>query len=63
MMNYNPDRRVSAEEALKHQWIAKRAYEEIDNEVTLNALRNLKNFNIEKKLQQATITYLVNQLA
>ena len=29
----------------------------------MNALRNLKNFNIEKKLQQATITYLVNQLA
>lgn len=26
-------------------------------------MRNLKNFNIEKKLQQATITYLVNQLA
>ncbi len=29
----------------------KKAYEEIDTEVTLNALKNLKNFNIEKKLQ------------
>jgi calcium-dependent protein kinase len=63
MMTYDPDRRISAEEALKHQWIAKKAYEEIDNEVTLNALKNLKNFNVEKKMQQATITYLVNQLA
>jgi len=50
MLTYDPDRRISAEEALKHQWITKKAYEEIDNEVTLNALKNLKNFNIEKKL-------------
>lgn len=63
MMTYDPDRRISAEEALRHQWIVKRAYEDIDSDATLNALRNLKNFNIEKKLQQATITYLVNQLA
>jgi calcium-dependent protein kinase len=50
MMTYDPDRRLSAEDALRHQWITKRAYEEIDNEATLNALKNLKNFNIEKKL-------------
>ena len=63
MLTYDPDRRVSAEEALKHAWITKKAHEDIDPEVTLNALKNLRNFNIEKKLQQATITYLVNQLA
>jgi calcium-dependent protein kinase len=50
MLTYDPDRRISAEDAIKHQWITKKAYEEIDNEVTLNALKNLKNFNIEKKL-------------
>ena len=50
MLTYDPDRRVSAEEALKHAWITKRAHEEIDPEVTLNALKNLRNFNIEKKL-------------
>lgn len=63
MLTYDPDKRITAENALKHQWVMKKAYEEIDVEVTLNALKNLKNFNIEKKLQQATITYLVNQLA
>ena len=63
LMTYDPERRISAEDALRHPWITKKAYEEVDNEVTLNALKNLKNFNIEKKLQQATITYLVNQLA
>ena len=63
MLTYDPERRISAEEALRHVWISKKAHEEIDNEATLNALTNLKNFNIEKKLQQATITYLVSQLA
>lgn len=63
MLTYDPERRISAEEALRHTWITKKAHEEIDNEATLNALTNLKNFNIEKKLQQATITYLVSQLA
>ena len=63
MLTYDPDRRVSAEDALKHQWITKKAHEDIDPDVTMNALKNLKDFNIEKKLQQATITYLVNQLA
>lgn len=50
MMTYDPERRISAEEALKHAWITKKAYEEIDNEATLNALKNLRNFNVEKKL-------------
>lgn len=51
MLTYDPERRISAEEALRHPWITKKAHEEIDNEATLNALTNLKNFNIEKKLQ------------
>lgn len=63
MLTYDPERRISAEESLRHQWITKKAHEDIDSEATLNALTNLKNFNIEKKLQQATITYLVSQLA
>jgi calcium-dependent protein kinase len=50
MLTYDPNRRISAEDALKHSWISKKAYEEIDPEVTLKALKNLKNFNIEKKL-------------
>ena len=60
LMTYDSARRISAEEALKHKWISKKAYEEVDNDVTLAALINLKNFNVELKLQQATITYLVN---
>lgn len=50
MLTYDPERRISAEESLKHAWITKKAHEDIDNEATLMALTNLKNFNIEKKL-------------
>jgi len=50
MMTYDPDRRISAEDALKHPWIAKKAYEETDNEVTFKALKNLRDFHADKKL-------------
>lgn len=63
LLAYDPDRRISAEESLKHPWITKKAYEEIDSDAILMALTNLKNFNVEKKLQQAAITFIVSQLA
>ena len=50
MLTYDPDRRISAEECLKHPWITKKAHEEVDNDAICRALSNLKNFNIEKKL-------------
>ena len=50
MLTYDPDRRIGAGESLNHPWITKKAHEDYDNEATLNALTNLKNFNVEKKL-------------
>ena len=50
MLTYDPDRRIAAGESLNHPWITKKAHEDYDNEATLNALTNLKNFNVEKKL-------------
>jgi hypothetical protein len=50
MLTYDPERRIAADEALRHPWISKKAYEEFDSDATLNALTNLKNFNVEKKL-------------
>jgi hypothetical protein len=50
MLTYDPERRISANDALNHPWVTKKAHEEIDTEAVLNALTNLKNFNIEKKL-------------
>ncbi len=50
MLTYDPERRISAEDSLRHAWITKKAHEDIDPEITMNALKNLRNFNIEKKL-------------
>ncbi len=50
MLTYDPDRRISASEALKHPWIVKKAYEDCDDDIIRDALINLKNFNVEKKL-------------
>jgi serine/threonine protein kinase len=50
LMNYDPEQRISAEDAIKHPWIQKKAYEEIDPTITLKALQNLRNFTAEKKL-------------
>jgi serine/threonine protein kinase len=50
LMCYEVDKRISADEALKHPWI-KRAYEETSKEIVISALTHLKNYNVEKKLQ------------
>ncbi len=50
MLTYDPERRISASEALKHPWIVKKAYEDCDDDIIRDALINLKNFNVEKKL-------------
>lgn len=51
MLTYDPDRRISAQEALNHPWIIKKVLEDCSDEIILAALANLKNFNVEKKLQ------------
>jgi len=48
---------------LRHPWITKKGTEEVDNDITMQALTNLKNFNVEQKLQQAAVTFIVKQLA
>ena len=63
MLTYDPERRITAFDALNHPWVTKKAHEEFDNDEIMSALTNLKNFNIEKKLQQAAITFIVKELA
>ena len=48
MLTYDPNQRISAEQALNHPWIKKMAVESVDTEITVNALNNLKNFNNSK---------------
>ena len=61
LLQYNPRRRISAENAVNHPWI-KLWVAENDNTATLLALRNLSNFNTRQKLQEAVVTFIVVQL-
>lgn len=41
MLTYDPERRIAAEEAIKHPWITKKAHEEYDKDAVMEALKNL----------------------
>ena len=63
LMTYDPKRRISWADALKHPWFSLQINAENDTGNTLSALQNLKDFRATKKLQQAAITFIVSQLA
>ena len=46
MLMYDPNARITAENALNHQWIKKQVHEQIDLSSTLNALNNLRTFRV-----------------
>ena len=45
MLTYPPDKRISAEEAYKHEWIQKRKFNVLKPETAHALLTNLKNFH------------------
>ena len=61
-LTYDPDKRVSASEALEHPWFKKFAKaDKVKKSLASNALKNLRNFRAEQKLKQATLAYIVSQ--
>mmetsp|Transcript_15499 Transcript_15499/g.11278 ORF Transcript_15499/g.11278 Transcript_15499/m.11278 type:complete len:161 (+) Transcript_15499:245-727(+) len=63
MLQYNPDERISADEALNHVWIQTMTKNEVARDLDAKkALFCLMNFSIELKLQQAACLYIASQL-
>ena len=64
LLKYNPEERISAEEALHHPWFKKLKIKEKLSDLSTNQMRNLltniKNYYPDKVLQQASIAYLVH---
>lgn len=61
-LTYDPDKRISASEALEHVWFKKFAKaDKVKKSLASGALINLKNFRAEQKLKQATLAYIVAQ--
>jgi len=44
MLEYNPDRRLSAKDVLEHPWFTNQKQTAVDKEVVQNRLNNLMNF-------------------
>lgn len=61
-LTYDPEKRVTASEALDHAWFKKFAkMDKVKKSLASKALSNLKNFRAEQKLKQATLAYIVSQ--
>lgn len=64
MLEYDPDIRISAREAMKHEWLNKmfenKISKVVDDGYFGRVLRNIKTFNAREKFQQATLAYIVH---
>ena len=63
MLEYDPVKRLSAEEVLAHPWLQQRAYRLVDdNALAEDTLHSLSNFQVQCKVRQATLHYIVNKM-
>jgi len=51
LLAFDPRDRISAKDALQHEWIAKYSVIEIDQKVTMNTLNRLRKFEVSAKIE------------
>jgi calcium-dependent protein kinase len=65
MLEIDPAKRISAQEALEHPWVKatdQNKINTVDQNYFESVLKNIQDFNAREKLQQATIAYIVHFL-
>lgn len=62
LLTFDKDKRITAEDALKHPWITDMSAIQVDQAVAMGALSNLKTFRADQKLKQATFAFIASQL-
>lgn len=63
MLDFNPQTRISASEAVQDEWIAHNTEVSHLNDLRqINSLENLKAFRAEEKLQYAVLSFISSQL-
>ena len=60
LMTYNPEERLSAEQALQHPWLTELATNQVDEALAMSALDNLSRFNSDVTLKQATYSFIAS---
>ena len=63
LMTFNPRERISADQALYHDWIKKFDNKEADQIIVNQCLQALAKYNASDQLQEAVIIFIVGQLA
>ena len=65
LLNIDPAERISAKEALEHIWfqVANKDKPQVDPNIMMKNIQNLKTFRAEQKLQQATFAFIAIHLA
>jgi len=61
-MQKEPEDRLSAQEAIYDPWICQQGVPEIDLFAQEDCFENMQSFYAEYKMQEAVITYIVQQL-
>jgi len=63
MLTYDPKKRLSASQVLAHPWFNTfKGKNKGDKKIAQSALDNMKRFKRNKQFEQATISFIVNQL-
>jgi calcium-dependent protein kinase len=62
MLTYDPAQRMSAREALNNKWFENAPDIAISPELMKESLRNLLSFNAIQKMQQATMSMMVQNM-
>ena len=62
MLTYDYTQRISAREALQHKWFKNAPDIQIDKQKMEESLRNLISFNATQKMQQATMSMMVQNM-
>eukprot|EP00826_Nyctotherus_ovalis_P049524 TRINITY_DN599_c0_g3_i4.p2 TRINITY_DN599_c0_g3~~TRINITY_DN599_c0_g3_i4.p2 ORF type:complete len:209 (-),score=72.37 TRINITY_DN599_c0_g3_i4:103-729(-) len=63
MLKYDPDKRITAFDALNHPWITKyTTLKAHDEKLNVLSLKRLQSFKVRNQLQQAVIAYIANHL-
>ena len=65
LLNYNPDKRLSAEESLENKWLISLSNSNEKDEKYINSdiIQNLSKFKSKVTLQKATLAFLTNQIS
>ena len=61
-MDYNPHHRISAEDALRHEWFTIHTTKQVSKEQLASVLSNLTSFRATFKLQRAVMCFIASQL-